>query len=86
MPFFSRVFKHKDGTAISPQPQQRADLNDKEPVAPSRPRWEEAWSRREAAPEEVHELIRLCSREIKSRGTLNPTVSIASHASQQSSA
>ena len=61
MPFFSKVFK-RDGAAKS-----KSQLNDA-PAAPAKPRWEESWSRKEIAPEEVQELIHACSLEMKSRG------------------
>ena len=61
MPFFSKVFK-RDGAAKSKN--QAANT----PAAPAKPRWEESWSRKEIAAEEVQELIHACSQELKSRG------------------
>lgn len=61
MPFFSKVFK-RDGASKIKGPV------DNTPAAPTKPRWEEAWSRKEIAAEEVQELIHACSHEMKSRG------------------
>jgi hypothetical protein len=63
MPFFSKVFG-RDAKAKS---RKQADLA--QHVAPPKLKWEEAWSRKEVAPEEVHELIHICTQEMKSRGT-----------------
>jgi hypothetical protein len=61
MPFFSKVFK-RDGGAKGKSQTVNA------PVAPAKPKWEESWSRKEVAAEEVQELIHACALEIKSRG------------------
>ena len=37
-------------------------------VAPPKPRWDDAWMRKTVDPEEVQELIRGCTIELKSRG------------------
>ncbi|KIW07959.1 uncharacterized protein PV09_01860 [Verruconis gallopava] len=60
MPFFSKVFK-RDAAAKGKS--QTADA----PVAPEKPRWEESWTRKEVAAEDVQELIHACSQEMKSR-------------------
>lgn len=60
MPFFSRVFKGKDATAkksVAPTPK----VNKK-------PQWSDAWVRTRVDPEEVVELLRECTNELKSRG------------------
>lgn len=60
MPFFSRVFKGKEATAkkrVAPAPK----LNKK-------PQWSDAWVRTRVDPEEVVELLRECTNELKSRG------------------
>jgi hypothetical protein len=62
MPFFSNLFK-RDASSKA-RKQVAADRT----VAPAKPRWEEAWSRKEVSPEEVQELIHECSQEMKSRG------------------
>jgi hypothetical protein len=35
---------------------------------PQKPRWDDAWTRRTIEPEEVQELIRFCTEELKARG------------------
>ncbi|KAJ9646615.1 hypothetical protein H2199_002664 [Coniosporium tulheliwenetii] len=66
MPFFSRVFKHRDGPRASSKLDKHANGNDSA-VALPKPRWEDAWSRKEVAPEEIQELIHVCTQEMKSR-------------------
>ena len=60
MPFFSRVFKGKDATtrkAVAPVPKTT-----------KKPQWSDAWVRTRVDPEEVVELLRECTKELKSRG------------------
>lgn len=38
--------------------------------APQPQRWEDAWTRKSVEPEEVQELIRGCTVELKTRGTI----------------
>lgn len=38
---------------------------------PAKPQWTDAWARTSVEPEEVHELIKRCTEEIKNRGTLS---------------
>lgn len=35
---------------------------------PQNPRWDDAWTRKTVDPEEVQELIRFCTEELKARG------------------
>lgn len=35
---------------------------------PAKPRWTDAWARTSVEPEEIHELVKRCTEEIKSRG------------------
>jgi hypothetical protein len=35
---------------------------------PQKPRWEDAWTRKTVEPEEVQQLIRYCTEELKARG------------------
>ncbi|KAF2085637.1 hypothetical protein K490DRAFT_17411, partial [Saccharata proteae CBS 121410] len=63
MPFFSKVFKSKDPKAN----RKLQDDSNGAASAPAPPRWEESWSRKEVAPEEVGELIHVCTQEMKSR-------------------
>jgi hypothetical protein len=60
MPFFSRVFKGKDSASkkdIAPTPK-----------VTKKPQWSDAWVRTRVDPEEVVELLRECTVELKSRG------------------
>ncbi|KAE9975350.1 hypothetical protein BLS_002663 [Venturia inaequalis] len=61
MPFFSNLFK-RDASSKS-----RKNVAPGKDVVQLKPRWEEAWSRKEVSPEEVQELIHECSQEMKSR-------------------
>ena len=67
MPFFTRVFRSKDSNA--------AKKSTKNPVVentgPAKPTWTDAWQRTEVAPEEVQELLRGCTQELKARGTFD---------------
>ena len=61
MPFFSRVFKGKDA---SKKNKNNADQNQ----IPQKPEWRDAWTRKTVEPEEVQELLRACTHELKARG------------------
>jgi hypothetical protein len=63
MPFFSRVFRSKDSNAVKKQAKPAAA----DPV-PAKPKWTDAWTRTQVGPEEVQDLIRGCSQELKARG------------------
>jgi hypothetical protein len=63
MPFFSSIFKGKES-----EKKKHAKQNGTAVEPPPKPRWEDAWLRKEVEPEEVQELLRLCTHEIKSRG------------------
>jgi hypothetical protein len=62
MPFFSRVFKSKDA----------GNKKQTAPVANGHARkhsqWSDAWIRTRVDPEEVVELLHLCTAELKARG------------------
>lgn len=58
--FFSRL-KGKDGAAKKDQQQQIV-------VAPQKPTWTDAWTRTSVEPEEIQELLRGCTLELKSKG------------------
>ncbi|KAI9687074.1 MAG: hypothetical protein M1822_002484 [Bathelium mastoideum] len=67
MPFFSKVFKGKDGNAAS-KGQRTLDHSNGGPVAPAKPRWgDDAWTMKTVEPEEVQELLHICTQEAKSR-------------------
>ena len=67
MPFFKNLFQSKDGSRSASKAGKYGDNN--EPVLPPKPRWEESWSRKDVAPEEIQELVHGCTQEMKSRGT-----------------
>ena len=60
--FFSRL-KGKDGPSKVKKAIQQTNA---EPAA--KPRWEDAWMRTNVEPEEVQQLLRGCTAELKSRG------------------
>ncbi|KAJ5594122.1 uncharacterized protein N7459_000330 [Penicillium hispanicum] len=76
MPFFSRVFRSKDSNATKKQTKPAATAD---PV-PAKPKWTDAWQRTEVAPEEVQDLIRGCSQELKARAATR-ILRIADHSS-----
>lgn len=59
---FSRR-KGKDGKS------KKKGANDELDQQPAKPKWTDAWARTSVEPEEVHELVKRCTEEIKSRGT-----------------
>lgn len=68
MPFFSRVFKAKDGhNATAKSKKQAINGGNDAALFPSR-RWDDAYARTELDPVEVEELIHVCTQEVKSRG------------------
>jgi hypothetical protein len=64
MPSFFRVFR-RDADAKS-----KKNVNANQVVEPPVPKWEESWTRKDVQPEEVQELIHVCTEEMKSRGML----------------
>lgn len=36
--------------------------------APAKPKWDDAYTRKTVEPEEIHDLIRCCTEELKARG------------------
>ncbi|EXJ56731.1 hypothetical protein A1O7_07075 [Cladophialophora yegresii CBS 114405] len=61
MPFFSKVFKSREGQAKkNVAPVANGDSHKK-------PQWSDAWVRTRVDPEEVAELLHLCTAELKSR-------------------
>lgn len=59
---FSR-FKGKDSKS------KKKGAHDTSESLPQKPQWTDAWARKSVEPEEVHELIRCCTEELKARGT-----------------
>ncbi|KAJ5459749.1 uncharacterized protein N7458_001301 [Penicillium daleae] len=66
--FFSRVFRSKDANASKKQSKPTAATD----LIPAKPKWTDAWLRTEVAPEEVQDLIRGCSHELKARALNTP--------------
>ena len=62
MPFFSKVFKSKDGQI------KKTTAPAANGVAHKKPQWSDAWVRTRVDPEEVGELLHVCTAELKSRG------------------
>ena len=62
--FFSRL-KGKDGPAKVKKGAQPAAIQE-----PQKPRWEDAWTRKSVDAEEVQQLLRGCTAELKSRGMI----------------
>lgn len=60
---FSRL-KGKDSKS-----KKKGAVNDLADSAPSEPQWDDAWTRKTVEPEEIHELLRCCTEELKARGT-----------------
>ncbi|KAI9866621.1 MAG: hypothetical protein M1813_001173 [Trichoglossum hirsutum] len=64
--FFSKVFRSRDSAGVS----KKHALQTNASTAPPEPRWQDAWLRNEVSPEEVQELLRACTQEVKSRAYL----------------
>lgn len=58
---FSRL-KGRDGKSKS----KKGALD--QPEQPLKPRWDDAWARKTIDPEEVQQLLRFCTEELKARG------------------
>ena len=70
MPFFSKVFRsNKDGSGATSKSKKHAPQNGAVHLPPPKPRWDDAWLRKDVEPEEVQELLRGCIQELKSKGT-----------------
>lgn len=63
MPFFKKVFGSKDAARAA-----KAGNAANEPAAPPKPHWQESWARKHVQPDEIQELIHVCTHEMKSRG------------------
>ncbi|KAI9744393.1 MAG: hypothetical protein M1818_001922 [Claussenomyces sp. TS43310] len=64
--FFSRK-KGKDGSAKISKAQKHAIHNALPPDVPAKPQWDDAWTRKTVDPEEVQELLRGCTLELKAK-------------------
>lgn len=65
MPFFSKVFK---SGSKEPASGRLPKENGAPRVEPPKARWDDAWMRTSVDPDEVQELLRECTHEIKARG------------------
>ena len=63
MPFFTKVFRGKDSGSKKDITQDGSNEE-----TPKKAKWEDAWMRKDVGPEEVQELLRGCTHEIKARG------------------
>ncbi|KAF7131462.1 hypothetical protein CNMCM5793_004687 [Aspergillus hiratsukae] len=68
MPFFTRVFRSKDSNAAKKSTKTPVVAN----TGPAKPTWTDAWQRTEVAPEEVQDLLRGCTQELKARALQSP--------------
>ncbi|KAL4918767.1 hypothetical protein BDW62DRAFT_180313 [Aspergillus aurantiobrunneus] len=68
MPSFSRFFRSKDSSAAKKGSKSPAPVD----TGPAKPIWTDAWQRTEVAPEEVHQLLRACTQELKVRALQTP--------------
>ncbi|KAF4969658.1 hypothetical protein FZEAL_10196 [Fusarium zealandicum] len=62
---FSR-FKGRDSRS------KKKNANDSTQTLPPKPQWTDAWARTSVEPEEVHELLRCCTEELKARALDHP--------------
>lgn len=60
---FSRL-KQRDGA----KSKKKNAANDLTGSLPAKPKWDDAYTRKTVEPEEIHELIRCCTEELKARG------------------
>ncbi|KAL4870809.1 hypothetical protein BDV12DRAFT_165264 [Aspergillus spectabilis] len=67
MPSFSRFFRSKDSNAKKSSKTPTADN-----TGPAKPTWTDAWQRMEVGPEEVQQLLRACTQELKVRALQTP--------------
>ncbi|MCJ1463307.1 hypothetical protein MMC07_001913 [Pseudocyphellaria aurata] len=67
MTFFSKVFRTKDREGGVSKSKKHLQENGAIPTPPPKQRWEDAWARKDVEPEEVQELLRGCTHELKSR-------------------
>ncbi|KAM3532671.1 hypothetical protein NHJ13051_000134 [Beauveria bassiana] len=64
---FSRIHKARDA-----RQKKKNAHNDLASSLPVKPRWDDAYTRASVEPDEIDELIRCCTQEIKSRGLDHP--------------
>jgi len=66
MPSFLSVFKGRDGPKSKSR--KNSNLSQFTDQIPAKPKWDDAWTRNTVEPEEVQDLIKRCTKEIKDRG------------------
>lgn len=66
MPSFLSILKGRDGSRTKSR--KNSNLSQLADQKPTKPKWEDAWTRKTVEAEEVQELIRRCTKEIKDRG------------------
>ena len=68
MPLFSRL-KGKGANSSSKSKINSQLASDKPSPAAQKPQWDISWTSKTVQPEDVQELVRACTREMRSRGT-----------------
>ena len=68
MGLFSRLKGKSGGSETGARKTKSAQQNGAVPAPPPKPRWDDAWTRKDVEAEEVQELLRGCTIELKSRG------------------
>jgi len=68
MPSFLSILKGRDGPRSKSR--KNSNLSQLTDRIPAKPTWEDAWTRKTVEPDEVQELIRRCTKEIKDRGRI----------------
>lgn len=64
MPGFLSRLKARDGLR-----KKKNGMQDLTNALPQKPKWGDAYTRASVEPEEVHELLHVCTDELKARGT-----------------
>ena len=72
MGFFTKFrSRDRDGGAATPKSKKKhAHANGAVPAPPPKPHWDDAWTRKDVEAEEIQELLRGCTHELKSRGMI----------------
>ncbi|KAL4779395.1 hypothetical protein BJX76DRAFT_341005 [Aspergillus varians] len=65
---FSRLFRSKDSNSVKKSSKPLVVEN----TGPAKPTWTDAWQRTEVAPEEVQQLLRGCTQQLKARSLQTP--------------
>jgi hypothetical protein len=66
MPSFLSKLTGRDGPRNKSR--KNSNLNHLTDQLPPKPKWEDAWTRKTVEADEVQELIKRCTKEIKDRG------------------